>query len=247
MPYIDEVFQGEVTQAATLEGICDGMDFVVSTIGITRQKDGVTFQDVDYQGNMNLLAEAERAMETGTAQVKKFLYISVFKGGEIPGALTASKERFVERLRESEVASVVVRPTGYFSDMEEFLGMAKRGRVYLIGSGEKRMNPIHGADLAEVCAEALVGDAAELDVGGPQVFTHREIARLALQTAGRPEKITALPEWIFKTVIPPLRILSPANGGPLEFMYRVMSRDMVAPCYGLRDLEAYFMEAIGEE
>jgi uncharacterized protein YbjT (DUF2867 family) len=247
MPYVDEVIQGEVTHAATLKGICDGMDYVVSTIGITRQKDGATYREVDYQGNVNLLAEAERAMEKGTAQVKKFLYVSVFKGGEIPGELTASKERFVKRLRESEVASVVVRPTGYFSDMEEFLHMAVRGRVYVIGSGEKRMNPVHGADLAEVCAEALVGNAAEMDVGGPQVYTHREIARLALQAAGRPEKIMALPEWLFKTVIPPLRILSPANGGPLEFMYRVMSRDMAAPCYGLRDLKVYFTEVIGEE
>jgi uncharacterized protein YbjT (DUF2867 family) len=223
------------------------MDFVVSTIGITRQKDGVTFQDVDYQGNMNLLAEAERAMETGTAQVKKFLYVSVFKGGEIPGALTASKERFVERLRGSKLGSVVVRPTGYFSDMEEFLRMAMRGHVYLIGKGEKRMNPIHGADLAEVCAEALVGDAAELDVGGPQVYKHREIARLALEAAGRPEKITALPEWIFKTALLPLRILSPAGSGPLEFMYQVMSRDMVAPCYGSRDLFTHFTQVLDHE
>jgi uncharacterized protein YbjT (DUF2867 family) len=247
MPYIDEVFQGEVTQAATLEGICDGMDFVVSTIGITRQKDGVTFQDVDYQGNVNLLAEAERAMETGTAQVKKFLYVSVFKGGDIPGALTSSKERFVERLKKSAVASVVVRPTGYFSDMEEFLRMAMRGRVYLIGKGEKRMNPIHGADLAEVCAEALVGDAAELDVGGPQVYTHREIARLALEAAGRPENMTSLSEWILKTAIATLRIVSPASSGPLEFMYQVMSRDMVAPCYGSRDLLTHFTQALDHE
>lgn len=247
MAYVDEAAQGEVTQAATLKEICDGMDFVVSTIGITRQRDGATYLDVDYQGNVNLLAEAELAMETGTAQLKKFLYVSVFRGGEIPGALTASKERFVERLRGSKLASVVVRPTGYFSDMEEFLRMAMRGRVYLIGKGERRMNPIHGADLAEVCAGALAGDAAELDVGGPQVYTHRDIARLALQTVACSEKITSLPEWIFKTAIPPLRILNPASSGPLEFMYQVMSRDMIAPCYGSRDLFTHFKQALDHE
>ena len=52
---IDEVFEGEVTKPETLNGICDGIDVIISTIGITRQKDGLTYMDVDYQGNKNVL------------------------------------------------------------------------------------------------------------------------------------------------------------------------------------------------
>ena len=44
----------------TLNGICDGIDVVISSIGITKQKDGLTYMDVDYQGNMNLLKEAKK-------------------------------------------------------------------------------------------------------------------------------------------------------------------------------------------
>ncbi len=40
---VDEVIQGQVTRPETLDGVCDGMDVVFSSVGITRQKDGLTF------------------------------------------------------------------------------------------------------------------------------------------------------------------------------------------------------------
>ena len=51
---IDEIREAEITKPNTLKGICDDMDAVISSIGITRQKDGLTYMDVDYQANMNL-------------------------------------------------------------------------------------------------------------------------------------------------------------------------------------------------
>lgn len=69
-----DIRTAEVTQADTLRGICDDIDVVISTVGITRQKDGVTYMDVDYQANVNLINEA---LHSG---VKRFIYISVFNG-----------------------------------------------------------------------------------------------------------------------------------------------------------------------
>ena len=40
---IDDVFVGEATKPATLDGIAQDVDVVVSAIGITRQKDGLTY------------------------------------------------------------------------------------------------------------------------------------------------------------------------------------------------------------
>lgn len=51
-------FEAEVTEVKTLQGIFEGVDVVISTIGITRQKDGLTYWDVDYQANKNLLHQA---------------------------------------------------------------------------------------------------------------------------------------------------------------------------------------------
>lgn len=54
-----EIVNAEVTRPVALKGISQGIDVVISTLGITRQKDGLTYMDVDYQANVNLLKEAE--------------------------------------------------------------------------------------------------------------------------------------------------------------------------------------------
>jgi uncharacterized protein YbjT (DUF2867 family) len=69
---IDDLFEGEVTRPETLKGLCDGIEVVFSSVGMARQKDNLTFHDVDYQGNKNIL---DRARE---ASVAKFIYVSVY-------------------------------------------------------------------------------------------------------------------------------------------------------------------------
>ena len=39
--YIDELFVGQATQPDTLRGICKNIDIVISSLGITRQKDNL--------------------------------------------------------------------------------------------------------------------------------------------------------------------------------------------------------------
>ena len=58
---------------ATLSGLCDGADAVITTVGLTKASASVSNYDIDYHGNLNLLHEAQKA------DVKKFVYISVLK------------------------------------------------------------------------------------------------------------------------------------------------------------------------
>ncbi len=238
---LDEVFQAEITRPETLDGACDGMDIVFSSVGITKQKGNLTFKDVDYQGNKNLLETAQRA------GVGKFIYVSVFRG---PGLLhldiVKAHEDFASALRHSGLSHTVIRPTGFFSDLGEYMKMAKRGRVYLFGDGNNRINPIHGADLAEVCVDAVEGDSKEIDVGGPEVLTHREIARLALRAAGNPERITSVPVWMICGLVSLSRIFNRHQGELLAFMTEAMTGDGAAPQVGARLLADYFRELAAE-
>lgn len=63
-----------VSDPKELKGLLSGCDIVVSSLGITRQKDNLTYMDVDYQCNQNVLEEAL------ASQVEKFMYISALKG-----------------------------------------------------------------------------------------------------------------------------------------------------------------------
>ena len=49
----DEVVVVEATDAESLLGICDGVDVVVSSLGITGQRDGLSYEDADYAANKN--------------------------------------------------------------------------------------------------------------------------------------------------------------------------------------------------
>ena len=234
--YADELFIGEVTDPDSLGGSCDGIDVVFSSVGITRQKDGLTYKDVDYQGNRNLLTIAE------ASDVSKLVYVHVLNAEKLQHvAMIEAKQAFVDELKRSALDHTVICPTGFFSDMEEFLSMARSGRVYLFGDGSNRINPIHGADLAEVCADALERREQQLDVGGPEVFTYREIAELAFDVLEKPKKITRLPKKLIAGAVGALRWVLPVKTyGPIQFLATVMTMDVVGEMYGQRRLVDHF-------
>jgi len=225
----DEVFIGEVTRPDTLVDIAQGIDIVFSTIGITRQRDGKTYDDVDFRGNLAVLHEAERS------GVERFVYVSVLHGRQLRSTvlLAAAKERFVDALTVSPIRSVVVRPTGYFSDMMAFLDMARRGTASLIGDGRRRMNPISGSDLAAACIDAAHAVAAEVEVGGPETFTHEQIVATAFAALGTAPRIRHIPLRLVRAAGWLLAHVTPQRVyGPLQFFLAVMTTDMVAPATG---------------
>jgi len=233
-----EIITAEVTKPLSLTGQLEGAKTVISTVGITRQKDGLTYMDVDYAANVNLLRESMKA------GVKKFVYVSVLNGQfHRDLKILAAKEKFVEELKASGMDYVIIRPNGFFSDMGDFLDMAKGGRVYLFGDGSKKLNPIHGSDLAQVIIDELYQTNSEIEVGGPDIFTQNEIAELALTLFAKGKRITHLPDWLRSTVIWFLRKLTSQKlYGPYEFFLTMMAQDQVAPRYGVRRLRDHFIE-----
>ncbi|AJQ93256.1 SDR family oxidoreductase [Gynuella sunshinyii] len=233
----DDTFLGQATDIDTLSGLMDGIDLVFTSIGITRQKDGLTYESVDYGANLNLLTLAENS------KVEKFIYVSVFNADKLPGIkIIQAKEKFVARLKSSWLPYCVIRPSGFFADMKEFLVMAKSGRVYLLGNGQLRFNPISGADLAKVCCDMFQSEQTEVDVGGPEVYSHDQIAELAFKALGEPVKMTHFPLWLVGALVSVMRWLSPVSVyGPVEFFAKAMSVDMQAPCYGEESLESFFV------
>ncbi len=234
---VDDVFVGEVTKPETLKGLCDNIDIVFSSIGITRQKDKLTYRDVDYQGNKNILDIAL------TKSVKKLIYVSVLNAHLYEHlAIVKAHEDFVRDLRSSGLEYTVIRPTGYFSDMTAFLKMAKTGRVYLIGNGQNKINPIHGADLAKVCVDAADGKENEVPVGGPVTYSVQEIAELAFSTLGEKPKITHVPLWLAKAAINVVRPFNKQMSDLADFFVAAGQGDGVAPARGKHTLANYYQE-----
>ena len=233
--YLDEIVEAEITRAETLEHVCDGIEVVFSSVGITRQKDGLTFRDVDYQGNKNLLDVALKA------EVRRFVYVSVLHGPRLRHLeIVDAHEAFVDELEASGIEHVVLRPTGYFSDLGEILEMARRGRVWLIGSGTNRVNPIHGADLAIASADAIEGAARDSEVGGPQTLTWNEVSAVAFEALGSPPRISHVPLWLMQTLVHPVRLFNRHQGELLSFFVTMATTDVVARPTGTHTLVEHF-------
>ena len=234
---IDDLFLGDVTRPETLKGLCDDIDVVFSSIGITRQKDKLTYRDVDYQGNRNIL---DIALNN---PVSKFIYVSVFNAHLFERlAIVKAHEDFVRYLKTCEIACAIIRPTGYFSDMSEFFNMARNGRVYLVGDGENRINPIHGADLARVCTDAITGSEQDIPVGGPETYSMREIAGLAFLTLGKKPKITRIPVALANFGVRAIRPFNKQMSDLVEFFITAGSNGGVAPATGSHSLKTYYDE-----
>lgn len=232
---MDEVVVGEISKPETLTGLMDGVDWVFSSVGISRQRDGLTFEQVDYQCNRNLIDLC------ANSSVERFIYVSMQGASNIGHlAITAAHEKVVADLANSGLQYRVVRPCGYFSDMGVLYEMARKGRSYLVGEGTNLMNPIHGQDLAEVCVETAEGDELEVEAGGPDIMTQREAAVLAFEVAGNPPKVSVIPMWLARGLVRFIALLSKQFGDLAEFIVTAGEIDGVGPKRGTTTLKSYF-------
>lgn len=187
-----EVVTADVTDPASLHEVLDGVNAVVSSVGVTGHA-GDPWA-VDYRGNLALLDEARRA------GVGRFCFVHVLHGEEIPTDLTRAKSAFAAVLRRSAPEHLVLNPSGYFSDLTAYLQMARRGVAAVLDGGRSRLSPIHGADLAAFIRTHLeAGTTGDLDVGGPETMTHREAAQLAFEVLGRRPWIISVPSVILRS------------------------------------------------
>ncbi|MFG1905707.1 SDR family oxidoreductase [Kribbella sp. NPDC048928] len=235
---VDEVFTADATDQKALAGCCDGMDAVISSVGLVGKAGKKTAWDVDYAANRNLLEEA------GRAGVGKFVYTSVVRAPALENLqLVRAKRAFEAELRGSGLAYTILLPNGYFSDFDAYLEMARDGRVYLFGDGSFRINPIDGADVAAAAVDALDAAAHEVELGGPEILTHEEIANEAFRAAGTPPRIRHIPTWVITAGLTLLRWVTPLRvHGVIEFPLTVLTHDVLSPAVGRHRLADHYKE-----
>ncbi|EAY26285.1 SDR family oxidoreductase [Microscilla marina] len=236
--FVDDVFVGEITRPETLKGALEGIDWVFSSVGITRQKDGLSFWEVDYQANKNLLALAQQA------SIEKFVFVSVFQGEALAHklAVAQAREAFVKELKQSGIAYSIVRPSGYYSDMSEFMTMAAQGRVFMVGNGSGVINPIHGADLAEVCVRAFQEDVPEVDAGGQEMFSYQRIGEMAFDVLDSKPRFLNIPVWATKVLIALIKPFNKQQADLFRFFVTAANNTEIAPKYGKHSLRQYFLD-----
>lgn len=230
----------DVTRPETLAGACDGMEMVISCIGITRMKGNLTHMDVDYRGNVNLLREAEKA------GVKKFGLISPAGVDEGKNAvpLLKAKHLFEIELKRSPIDWLIFRSGGFFNDLKEMGQMAQKGSMFVIGHGHNHFTPIDVRDLATVMVEELDSISNQIvDVGGPEDMSWNQICQTCFEHYGKKPLILKFPKWLCELtlwMIKPFAKSSHAMGKLIVFMSTV---DLPTEKRGQRSFASYLRES----
>ena len=213
----------DVTNPATLEGICDGAEVIISTVGLTGTSATTTNYEIDLNGNVNLLKEAQKA------GVKTFVYISVIKADSAPDVpMLHAKYLFEEELKKSGLNYVIHRPTGYFYDIAKvFMPMIEKGEVTLLGQKAAYANVLDTPDFAEFIVKHMNDEKAMFDVGGKETYSYEELAKMFFDAAGKEPVIKRAPEFLFDVLAFINKLKKNGKEAILKFSKWTLTNDLV--------------------
>lgn len=213
----------DVTDPKTLEGVCDGADALITTVGLTKGSATISNYDIDYQGNLNLLAEAKKA------GIKKFVYISVVKADTAPDVpMVHAKYLFEEELKKSGVPYVIHRPTGYFYDIiKVFRPMIEKGEVTLLGKEPVYANIVSTEDFASFIVDHITDENVTYSVGGKEKYSYEEIAKMCFEAAGKEPVIKRASPKIFDMLAWINKLKKNGKEAIIKFSKWTLTHDMV--------------------
>jgi divinyl chlorophyllide a 8-vinyl-reductase len=165
------------------------------------------FWAIDRDANIRFGLEAVRS------DAQHVILVATFEGRdsrrltEFSNAKESAVDAIGAACRQAGVMFTVIRPTAYFSDMTNraFDSVLKRGRYTVVGDGSHRINPVDGDDVAVFIADCIGNPemaGREHQIGGPDIFTFREIGLLAAEVIGLPTplKIRSIPSWSLRFI-----------------------------------------------
>jgi NADH dehydrogenase len=183
---------------ASIAAAIDGAEAVVNLVGILYERGRQSFGAVHVDGPRHI-AEAAAA-----AGVRHLLHVSAI-GADIQAVAdyARSKGYGEQALRLAFPEAVILRPSlvigpedGFFN---RFAVLARLSPVLpLIGGGKTRFQPVCVNDVAEAVATALTSaDAAgkTYELGGPRVYSFKELMELLLSMIGRRRFLLPWPFW----------------------------------------------------
>ena len=176
-----------------------GADAVVNLVGILHKSGRQSFDAVHAFGAEVV---AECAAEAGATALVHMSAIGA--DAESSSAYARTKAAGERAVLGAFPTAVILRPSIVFGPgdafFNRFAGMARMfPALPLIGGGHTRFQPVYVADVAAAVAVALAGRATPgtvYELGGPEVFTFRELMEFILRETGRKRLLVPVPFWL---------------------------------------------------
>ncbi len=206
--------EGDVTKPETLSNAVKGVDAIIHTAAIAIEKGGRTYEDINYQGTVNVVNAAK------AAGVKRFVNISQLGAdSKLPYRFLASKGKAQEYAAASGLDWTAFRPSVIWGPEDEFANtFAKLAPlsplIYpIIGDGQARFQPVWVEDVAAAVVKSLDDPSTigqEFELGGPEVLTIAEIERRTLNAIGARRLLIPFPVPLLRIIVTLMQAVLPA-------------------------------------
>jgi uncharacterized protein YbjT (DUF2867 family) len=171
-------------------------DSLVNCVGILRESGAQTFELVHHTGPARL---ARLAREAG---VDRFVHISAIGADPRSSSAYARTKAAGERaVRDAFPTATIMRPSVVFGPEDQFFNRFAAMAMFspalpLIGAGETRFQPVYVGDVADAVVTCLEDPATAgriYELGGPKIYTFREVLELVLSEIRRKRRFVDLP------------------------------------------------------
>lgn len=189
----------DIRNEQELESIIAGSDAVINLVGLLFSKGEQNFHNCHLKGAVNV------ANLCNKHKVKSLVHISALGVDKASGSSYAATKFAAEKeIQKIFPSSIIIRPSVIFGPDDNFINMfamiTKLSPVFpLIGGGKTKFQPVYVEDVAKLVIVAMNEKSAEgkiLEVGGPKVYTMKEIIEFILKTTKRKRLLFALPDTI---------------------------------------------------
>src|SRR5437667_2927110 len=185
-----------IDDEVVLPAFLAGSGAVVNCVGILRESGSQTFERVHHTGPA-VLARIAR-----DARVERFVHISAI-GAETRSASAYARTKAAGEaaVRDAFPTVTILRPSIVFGPEDRFFNrfaaMAMISPVLpLIGGGHTRFQPVYVGDVADAvvkCLEDPVTAGRTYELGGPKIYTFREVLEVMLSEIRRKRLFIDLP------------------------------------------------------
>jgi NADH dehydrogenase len=201
-----DVVQMNIHDDAQLEQLIADKDVIVNLVGILHGRLGESndpygpdFRAVHVELMQRIIRIAERHKVSRLVQVSA-LGITDNDPATLPSRYLRSKAAAEKLLREAPFEWVIFRPSVMFGPGDSLLSLFARlqrfAPVVAVPHADARFQPVYVGDVADALAKAV--DSAAMagktyELAGPDVYTLRELIRLAGLYSGNERRVFGLP------------------------------------------------------
>lgn len=232
-----EIVRGDLTDRASLERVCSGVDHVVASAHAALSKGKNSPQTVDGQGHRDLIDIAR------AARVKHFVYVGA-SNDQLAAAVDffRIKRQTEDYLKASGLDYTIVRGAAFMETLHEFMGsrIVQSGKAVIVGGGNRLNSYVSVKDVARFVVLALTDERLNgrtIDVAGPEHLTSEQVVEIYEKVIGRAARRTHVPVPLLRVASGVAALVHPVARRMLQAMTITATNDVT---HDMSELQSEF-------